>query len=319
MNKKRNIKSLKRNKKLHVFFIFLGVSTLLWTVSKLSKEYTHTVNLTTNYINFSNDKELQNEPEKTLDVVMKTTGFSLLNYNLFHKKINIDLKLLQKNKNKYYYNTNKNLSSLQAQFPIDETLLRVYPDTIFFDFGKLGKKKIDVKTHINIEYKSGYNLVGSLEINPKIITINGTEDQIKIINEINSKPLNLKNVKDSFEYTVALDIPKEYNKINFSTKEITIKGIVEKFTESSKNVSFELINVPKNHSIKTFIDKVKVTYKVSLENFDRISESDFQIICDYNKVKNLNTEFLIPEIIKSPDLVSNIKLSPNKIEFLIKK
>jgi len=304
---------------MHIFFIFLGLSTILWTMSKLSKEYTHTVIASTNYINFTSDKELQNKPIEKLELVLKTTGFSLLGYSVFDKKIDIDLAKLYKKRKQFYFLTNENLSSLQSQLPSDETLLRVYPDTLFFDFGKLSGKQIKIIPKIKISYKTGYSLLGNLEIEPKTVQINGTEEQISKIISINTKHLELKDIIEDFEYKVALDIPKEYHKINFSTKEITIKGIVEKYTEATLDIPFQLINVPKDYNIKTFVETVKLTYKVSLDNYDKIHVNDFKIVCDYNNVKNSESNFIIPKIIKKSNLVSNIKISPKKIEFLIKK
>ena len=287
--------------------------------SNLAKVYTHPVNVKTNYINLTNDKEFQNQPISNLELVLKTSGFNLLQYNLFQHKIDIDLSKLQKKRNRYFYLTNENLANLQSQLAQDEILLSVYPDTLFFDFGKLRAKKIKIIPKLKIQYKAGYALVGNLEIEPATVTINGTEDQISKINSINTKAFELNNVIEDFQYSVPLDIPKEYHKINFSTNEIIIKGVVEKFTEATLEVPFTIINVPKTYKIKTFIETVKITYKVSLENYDKISKNDFKIICDYNKIKDAKSNYLLPEIVKKSNLVSNLKLSPQKIEFLIKK
>ena len=288
-------------------------------MSNLSKEYTHTVKVQPNYIHFSNDKELQNQPINELEFVLRTSGFNLLQFNIFKNKIDIDLNKLQKKGKRYYYLTNENLPSLQSQLSQDEVLLKVYPDTIFFDFGKLSKKVIKIIPKININYKTGYALVDKLEIEPQTVTINGSKEQIEKIDAIYTKPFELNDVIKDFEYKIPLDIPKEYHKINFSTKEITIKGIVEKFTEARIDVPFKVINVPKEYNIKTFIDSVKITYKVSLENYEKITSKDFKVICDYNEINGVQSNLLLPKITKKSDLVSNIKISPNKIEFLIKK
>lgn len=288
-------------------------------MSKLSKEYTHTVKVSTNYVNFSNDMELHNSPIKKIDIVLKTSGFNLLRYSLINKNIDIDLKRLQKKGKKYYYLTNSNLSSLQDQLKIDETILRIYPDTIFFDFGKLNSKEISIKPNIDINYKPGYGLVGKLDISPKKVIINGSNDQINKVNFIETEKLELKNVIKDFEYKLKLEIPKDYHKINFSTNEITIKGVVEKFTQASIDVPFLLVNVPKNIKVTTFIKTVNITYIVSLDNYDNINKNDFKVICDYNNLENSDSNFLIPTIKEKPNLISNIKIKPKKIEFLIKK
>lgn len=319
MIKKKNSFSVKKNRKVQAFLVFLGLSTILWTISKLSKEYTHSVIVKTNYIELTSDKELQNKPKKTLELVLKTSGFNLIGYSFFQKKINIDLSKTQKKGNDYFYLTNRNLPSLQVQLPFDQTIKRVYPDTLFFDFGKLSSKEIKIIPQLNINYKAGYNAVGDIEIKPKTIVISGSEKQLSEITTIHTNPLKLNAVFTNFEHKIALDIPKEYHKIHFSNKEITIKGIVEKFTEANLEIPFEIINVPENYTIETFLKKIKVSYKVSLENYDKIHASDFKIVCDFDNSKHIKNTFLIPELIKKPNLVSNIKIKPKKIEFLIKK
>ena len=292
------------------------ISTILWMISKLSEEYIHTVKVTTEYTNLTNDKIMRNKPLTELDVLFEISGFNLLKHNFFKNKLIIDLSKINKSGSKYFYVTNSNLSSLQSQFSYDKKILKITPDTLFFDFGKLTSKEITVNPKIKINYEAGHSLMGELDIKPEKITINGTDEQILNIKSINTKPLELDNVSKDFTIKLSLDIPKEYSKIHFSNKEILINGIVEKYTEATIKVPFKLINVPSNINISTIIDKVNLTYKVSLNNFDKISDNDFKIVCDY---KHNNSTFLVPRIIEKPNLVSNVKISPKKIKFLIKK
>ena len=291
---------------------------MYWTIMKLSATYTKIISIETEYTNLTNDKVLYNKPIETIDVLFETTGINLLLQSFSKTKIAIDLNMTHKKGSSYYYVTNANLSNLQAQFSLDKKVLQVYPDTIFFDFGKLSSKKIKIIPIIDITYKAGHSLIGDLEIDPKTVLINGAEEKIAKIEFIKTKVLLKKNIKEDFQYEVFLDIPKEYHKIHFSIKKITVKGMVEKYTEASLKVPFELINTPKNSIIKTLEENVKLTYIVSLDNYEKINATDFKVICDFNKILDKES-FLIPEIIKKPNLVSNVKCKPEKIEFIIKK
>ncbi len=319
MKEKTKKRISRKNNKIQVFFIFLGLATILWFISKLSKDYTHTVKANTVYINLTNDKKMQNKPINQIEMVLKTSGFNLLGYTIFNKKIKIDLSKTHQKGNAFYYLTNQNISSLQEQLAPDETLLSIYPDTLFFDFGKLSSKKIPVKLNTEFNYKTGYNLVNNLEIEPKYIIINGTKQQLSKIKAIQTVKFEKKDISSNFDFTLALDIPKEYNNIRFSSKEIHIKGTVGKFTEASKELSYKVINLPKDAKIETLVKTVKVKYKVSLENYDKINKTDFKVVCDYKKINTNSHAFLIPELVEKPNLISNVKISPNKIEFLIKK
>ncbi len=318
MTKEKKI-NFRRNKKIRVFFIFLSLSVLFWTLSKLSKEYTHTVAFNVKYINATKDKILQNKPEDKLSIVLKTTGFKLLGYNINTSNLKVDLKKIKKKAGKFYYVTNRHLSEFQTQLSSEETIIKINPDTLFFDFGKLKHKKINVIPVLNINYKSGYNLLDEIEISPKTVTITGAERQIDSIQSIKTELLELDNISSGFKKKISLAIPKKLDKIHFSKTTIEISGKVKKFTEGNIEVTFEIQNLPEEFNINTFSKTIELTYKVSLENFNKINASDFKVVCDYNKTKEENLNYLLPVVIKKSNLVSDIKITPKKIEFLIKR
>ncbi len=320
MKLKTTHKNYFKNKKTQVFLIFLVLSTLFWTLTKLSKEYTDTIEFKTRYINLPKEKVTQNNFLEKMTVVLKSSGFSLLGYNMNTSNLTIDLQyLIRKNNTIYYFLPNQHLPTFQKQLKAEETIIKIYPDTLFFDFGKLTSKTIKVKPNLKITYKSGYNLLDKITISPKSIVITGPEKQIDSMQFINTKLLELNNVASSFKKKIALDIPKYLDRVHFSESKIQVAGSVEKFTEGSLKLKFELINVPKEYNISTFLQKVKITYKVSLKNFNKIQVSDFKVVCDFSKTQRDSLLYLVPKLVKQSNLVSDIDLVPNKIEFLIKK
>ena len=109
-----------------MFFVFLALSSLFWMITKLSKEYTHTVLFKAVYTNLAKDKILQSNPIENLAISLKTYGFGVFNYSIKRKKINIDIKNLQKVNNKmFYYLPNQNLASFQDQINSDATIIGI--------------------------------------------------------------------------------------------------------------------------------------------------------------------------------------------------
>ena len=53
--------------------------------------------------------------------------------------------------------------------------------------------------------------------------------------------------------------------------------------------------------------------------FNKIPENGFRVQCDYKQTEDNNLEYLIPKIIEKPEIIHDVKIVPNKIEFLIKK
>ncbi|MEE9350104.1 MAG: YbbR-like domain-containing protein [Flavobacteriaceae bacterium] len=311
--KKKNIRS---RKKTQIKVVFLLLAIVFWTLSKLSKEYNHSIVFNTKYVNKTNDKVLQKPAVSDITVHLKTNGFKLLTYNLKTPSIAIDLKQLYKQKNKYYYLTNSNIPYLQNQLSSEETILRIEPDTLFFDFGILKTKKVSVNPILKLQYGIGYDAV-STQIIPDSISIVGPKKQIDVIKSINTIPLELSNISNNITKKLQLDIP-DNNKISYSNDFITFKVKVDKFSQGNLEVEYKIINVPNGIKINTFSKQVKLTYKVSLNNYDKVKASDFEIVCDYLNTKNNNLKYLIPTINKKSNLVSDIKITPKTLEFLYK-
>jgi len=301
-----------------MFVVFLGLSMLFWTLSKLSKEYKHMVDFKVNYTKLTKDKMLQKPPVERLSVLMNATGFSLFGYNLNTKTIDIDLSNVRQHNGRYYYLPNENIGNFQSQIKSEETIFQIYPDTLFFDFGKLISKKVKVISNIEFNYATGYNLI-SKTIVPDSITVTGPKKQINSITNIETKKIILNDISSNLTKMIGLNVPSKNDKVHFSDTEVVLTAKVEKFTEGELEVPFELINVPLDFKISTFSKKVKLTYRVSLKDFDKIHVRDFKVVCDYKKTQHDNLNYLIPTLLTKPNKVSNVKISPNILEFLYKK
>ena len=115
-------------------------------------------------------------------------------------KIQYSLKAIKrKNKQSYFSVSNSNLNFIQSQFTGETDVLKISPDTLFFEFGVKKFKKVAVLPDMEIQYKIGYGLSEKLRLTPKEVTISGPEGVIDTINEVQVQPLILTNVSDSFE------------------------------------------------------------------------------------------------------------------------
>jgi hypothetical protein len=296
------------------------LSVLFWFLSKLSKKYTHTVTFKTEYINLTEDKILQNKLDETISVTIEAFGYNLLGYNLKSPKLKIDLNSIQYKKgNSYYYLPNQQLTALQNQMSSNVKIIRVSPDTINFEFGILKSKKIIIKPDVKINFKPGFNLSEPLIISPQTITVTAPDKQLDSIQFIYTEKFIIDDVSENFTKKLKLLLPKQSSNLKFSDDDVKVNAKVEKFTEGKINLYYTIVNVPKDINIDTFIKSVNLTYKVSLNNFNKVNQNDFIIECDYLVAKKNGLNYFLPTIKKKPKSVSDIKIEPNKIEFLIRK
>lgn len=315
---KNKIDSSKNNRRLRVFLLFLTLSFLFWMLIKLSKNYISDVEFNLVYSDLPQNKLIQNEPETKIILTVKTIGFKLLKFSLKKKYLNYSLTDINKiNSSEYYSITKLKINNLQAQFSAETELLRIKPDTLYFDLGIKESKKVKIAVNLNLQFKSGFNLIKKYRIEPEYVIVSGPTKFIDSITEIHTDLLELNDLSSSFEENV--NLIQLNSAVSLSINQITIKGEVEKITEGSFTLPFKVINLPKNYIISTYPKEVKVVYQVALKDYNKITENSFVVQCDYKETGNNNLDYLIPKIIEKPEMLFDVKVVPNKVEFLIKK
>lgn len=312
-------KNIKNNKKVRVFIIFLLLSLFFWLLIKLSSQYIGTTKVSIVYKDLPKNKLLQTETMTELTIRTKSVGFNLLRNKLRNKKLNVSLKKIQRKKgNIYYYLTDELIPILKEEFAKSD-VISVKPDTLFFDFGKSISKKLKVILDLDVKYTLGHNLSGELKVEPEFITVTGPEDQIDTMLNIYTKKEVLNNVNEKIDIIIPVVKNSSLKKIRYSHDEIHIIGLVEKFTERTLSTNFNIINVPSGYKITTYPKDIELVFQLGLSDFNRISNSDFKIICDFEESTRNGFNYLIPKVKAKPDFVKEVKIIPNTIEFLIEK
>jgi len=314
-----NSETIKNKKRLRVFLLFLLLSLVFWMLIKLSKNYISDVEFNLAYTDIPQSKLLQNVPDQKIVLTLRTVGFKLLKYGLKPRTLNYDLNDIERKKKSdlYFSLTKSKVNFLQAQLSAETTVLKVKPDTLFFDLGVKKSKKVKIIPHLNVQFKPGFNLTKEKEFSPLTVTISGPGKAIDTIKEVHSEIFEMKDISHSFEKKIKLITPS--SSISLSTDEIIVKGKVQKITQGTFILSYEIVNLPKKYIISTYPKEVKVVFQVALNDYNKISENNFKIQCDYKHTEDNNLEYLIPKIVEKPEILFGVKVIPNKIEYLIKK
>lgn len=311
--------SLKNNRKLKVFLMFLVLTSIIWLLIELSKTFTSTISFKVDYTDLPSSKLLQNAPISEVNLTVKAPGFTLLKLKSIKPKIYFSLKSVSKKENTFYFLPNTQLSLLNKQLQNGE-IMHVFRDTIFIDLGKNVTKKIPVHPNIDIKFKLGYNFMGPVKIIPDSISVTGSELELAEISEINTKPLKLTDVYETINTTLDLDVFVNKKNIKLSDNKVKLIGKVDKFTEGNFKIPVKIINQPTNVFINPFPKEIEVVYQVAISNFNNITKDSFSIVFDYNEYANDSLVHYLTPIVqqKSPDIHS-LKINPAKIEFLIQK
>lgn len=312
---------MKKNKEVSKSFIgFLCVSILIWILITMSKEYETTIKLPIAYQKIPQHLLLQKEPLKELNFSIKGSGFKIALVKFKNKKLFFDASLPNKKaKSKYYLLTKNYKSTIQKQLPTGVVLQQINKDSLFLNLGSLQSKKFPVISNNKIKYHVGYDLSSPIKIEPDSILVSGPEEQIEELKGVQLQLLALSDVKEDFSHQVSVLKNDRLKNLRFELENVTISGKVEKFTEGSFFVDFEILNQPEDILLNSLTKKVEVTFVVALSNFNKVTYDSFKVECDYKTAVQNNLTYLIPKIVSKPAYIKSVKLIPNKIDFLIQK
>ncbi|MEP1487271.1 MAG: YbbR-like domain-containing protein [Algibacter sp.] len=311
-------KSIK-NRRIHVFFLFLTLAFIILIFSKLSKEHTDTLVFGINKINVPPENVILNDSNASLKITLKTHGFKWLKYYLANPKITIDFAKDVDNKHgTYIWSKSKAYLYESSQFGDQVKLLNIAPDTLLFKYDVNLVKKVPIIFNSNIKFTQGFDIDNTYKLTPDSIEVIGPHALASKIKSIETEDITLDNVKSDISEKIILKLPQEDGNLIFSHQTVLLSANVKKFTEGTFKVPVTLVNVPNGVALKYFPKVVNVTYYTSLDDFKTISSNDFIVKCDYNKVVN-NQSFLTPELVKFPKRVKHVKVSQQRIEFIILK
>ena len=308
--------SLERGKS-RSFLIFLALSFLFWTITKFSNQYTEVLTFDVAFENFplgvvpisSNTSEVQ--------VTLSASGFQFLFYKFFVNEIVLDSDKGTFEGGIASMSLEQSIKDIQDQLIGVTEVRALFPNTVNFQYSQLDNKRIPVKLQSVLNVVSGFGISEQLVFEPDSINVIGTSNILDTLKAVYINSDQISEVKKSFKEQLILYNPIP-DQIKFSESSVSLKVVIDRFSEKSIEIPISLINVPDSIALKLFPSNIKLTFAASLTNIKVINESSFIISCDYNSLK-LGDENLKLKLIRYPNNLQNLRWSPKQVEYLIRK
>lgn len=312
-------KDLRFRNRLYVFFICLLISVFIWFSIKLSKEYNSSVEHSVEYNNLPQDKVLINSPPDNVYLQVKGQGTelikSIINEPSQPLQINLDDIVLEKTGKHNYVSEVPSvwfLPQIARQSQYYEKLVDIKPDTLLFRFEDLKFKKVPV--NLRLDYKLGDQvwLRKPVTVNPDSVVVSGIISAVDTVNSVPTRKTDLGLVKEQVNKRIKL---KEFSSrfLNSEVDSVSVKLSAEKFTESQVTIPIHT-NTPEGIDLKAFPERVTITFRVSLEDYERVDSSMFRAAVNYQPEKG---QFLKVEIVRAPNFVRINEIEPKEIEYIL--
>lgn len=304
-----------------IFFLCLVIAALFWVLIKLSDFYTVSYDFRIQYQQVPLEKRLTSTIDTTLNVNVTARGFALLDMGFGGEKLPLDIDLrnyqiINDQGDTYFIYTQELRQSLAEKLNVDESNIILSKNRLVFVLEPLQSKNVPVVPHYSFRYKDQYDAYQEVKVSPKSVEVFGPATVLDTLKAVHTQFVELADVGDDIKTKLKLLNPVP-QLISFHTGEISLELDVERFTESS--LMIPVVVKEKAVHIKTFPTHVKVVYKVAQKDFTRVQASQFSVLAITRGVNLKDVMKLHLTLEKSPVSVSNVRLTPSEVEFVIVK
>jgi hypothetical protein len=314
---------IKLSQKASIFSFCLLLSTFFWFLSSLSKNYTTDLSFPIEYIGYSNDFILTEEPSDFVEGQVFGSGYELLGeqISLNRKAIKVDLKSTRKTKTKnlYFIETKKLREEIDDKLDQDIQLQFLKPDTLYFKTQVRVSKLVPIIALIKLDFDGGYQLRGEVNVTPTKIKVSGPKSYIDTLQVLYTEKKEVNDIDDSTQVELQIKFPEDINGLQYDSDQVEVFVPVEKFTE--KEIELDLLIHSNSSSIdlKTFPSKVKVKTLVPISLYENLDESLLKASVYFNTKKDMDLNKLEVKLKGLPKYAKLIRIEPERVEYILRK
>ncbi len=309
----KEIRKFLTSRDLLIFIFFLLVSTGLWSLQAMRKEYETIISIPITYEKAPEGLVQQAELPQRLLVTVTDDGTSLVRNRWMHSYTPIAIDISAYTGGTYSLPTAEFESEIQKQLNTTTKIVRIAPASIELEFKELSKKEVPVVFNGTIRMAQQYIRQGELEIKPSHITIYGINSVIDSIDHIDTEYAELSDISGTINKRIKLTSTPN---VSFSHDSVSCIQHSERYTEKVLEVPVRTKKVEKGYKIRTFPVMVKVKFHVGLSNYDKVTADKLTVFANPEDAVGSRIPL---RITGAEDMINSIEIMPSSVDYLTEK
>lgn len=312
----RNFLRINSSREFLVFLFFLFIAFVFWYMMTMTGDYE---------MKFSPKLKLKHVPSNVvvieplperIDVVLRDKGDKLVEYKArrMFKELEVDYRQHANVKGHTAIYGNELIRLISSQLASSSSVVSVSVDTLQYYVGASRGVRVPVKLSGRIETAAHYG-IDRIRVQPDSVTVYGTPTYIDTLTAIYTNDVHYVGLVDSVRGKVPLQVQRRGVRVLPSEVELSVA--VTPYITKSVEVPITGYMFPYGMGIKTFPSKAKVSFRVSLEDYARVTEADFALQVHYEQVKDEASGRVAPRVETKADGVYEIVIEPSEVDYLI--
>ena len=306
----------KDKSKLLTFLVFLVISSILWSLIKLTKEYTTQTVFTVSYSEIPVNKWIST-PEQSVKLSFVANGFATLRHNLLRPQRRMvviplnEVSYRLEGGNTYSYGSQYVADRVADKLGIPSGSVTMNDDKQYFNMEDLQSRILPVKVPLDIVTQRQYDIYGEPVVTPYSIVVYGPKNMLDTMTAVYTQPLHAVNVNSTLEQMLPIDF---YDGA-IRAEEQSVKVVVDvvQYTEFDIQVPVKL---PDTMNVRFFPETMNVKCMVPIKDYAAINGNSFLVLADTAQLHQ-RLPLLDIRLVKTPPYVQVLKTDPEQVEYLI--
>ena len=311
----RNFLRINDSREFLVFLFFLFAAFVFWYLTTMNQEYEMSYTIRLNLKNVPDNMMVTEPLPKEIKVVLKDKGDKLVEYKARGrmKVLNIDYR--QHNAMGRTAICGTELSKLLGAGLASSTqIVSTSLDTLKYYVADAHGVKLPLRLRGTIEADKQH-VVEHVALNPDSVIVYAARQVTDTMTAVYTPYVRCVELVDSVKQVLTLG-QGEWG-VRYSPSEVTLDVAVSPYVVKSVMVPVEGYMFPYGQQLKTFPSKVKVSFRVSLNDFREVTEQDFKILVRHSQIRDNASGKVALSLEAKPDNVKDVVIEPAEVDYLI--
>lgn len=315
INRIKDVVRSQRGRNILVFFVFLVISTILWSILSLNEEDQYDVRMPVKLTNVPDSVTIISTPPSTISVSLKAKGTQLLKQSFGNvPSFDIDFRVYR-SRNSIVLRDADVKAIARAAYG-GASVLVASPDSLNLKF----TTRRGVAMPIVIDYKVTAGPQSTIASRPTLsfdtTRVYSTSRIPESLNAISTEPIRLNDLNRTTTTKVRLIAPRNCRVIPDS---VDVTFNIEPLISKTRKVLIEPINVPAGVKLITFPANTDVLYMVPMSLYNQ-TDPHFRVYADYNTINPSSKTHKIKLRLRDvPSELQNVHLAADSVEYIIEK
>jgi hypothetical protein len=301
-----------------ILLVCLLISGFIWLLRNLSKEFESRIPIQVTLSTLPSDCIWMQSKPLSMEVEVETFGFSLLGSGFLQDDKVLELDFATYPCKNGYVNipTSQIRGQVIRLIGREQAILGFYPDTLRFEFNSAKTKMLPIKISYTSKLSDGSFLEDEPRSFPSEIVVSGPESMLDTMQFVYSESMAISGqFKDTLTAKLLkhplLTMPFESAKVVYSMDDLSEKNF---------RVAVKKPDLKGFQGLRLFPDSVTLTCFAGSRLLEQTNAADFVVEVAPEDLKLIGeAEKLNLAVTRIPEGISEVKLRPGRIEYLILK